>query len=369
MASRRYRIDFAVILLTGNARRYEIVRPEVDEDQAVAARWFPIRTWFEEDPLRFLPGAIRLRARHFLDSWKLFFTPAADGIVLHAFETVYMYAFLKKALLRSRVVLVNNPDGRITDSLARGQRLTASMWRSAVRHTDLFVPWTEWGARQMRADFPEIDAARIQVLHPGLDLENWPLRPPLDRDRERPFRVLFVGGDLVRKGIDVLLKAFANGLEDCELHVCTVAPWLDNHPDIAAAIAQNPRIVLHLDLAPGSPRLTELFRTCDVFALPTYSDCIPWVALESLATGIPTIMTPVGAIEEAIVDGETGLIVPCGDADALARAIERVRAEPELAERFRVQGRRLVEQKYDVRANTQTLLAEMKRRIDERRCR
>ena len=50
-----YRIDFALILLTGNVTRYLITRPLVEQDSEVVSRWYPIRTWYEEDPLGRVP--------------------------------------------------------------------------------------------------------------------------------------------------------------------------------------------------------------------------------------------------------------------------------------------------------------------------
>src|SRR4051794_31698024 len=93
---KKYRIDFALITLTGNITRYKIMRPLVESDPEIASCWYPIRTWYAEDPLRFLPPGIRFRLRQTLDTLGLYFKRPPEAIVFHAFETYYLYSLLKK---------------------------------------------------------------------------------------------------------------------------------------------------------------------------------------------------------------------------------------------------------------------------------
>lgn len=359
-----YRIDFALILLTGNATRYQITRPYVEKDATVRARWFPIQTWFPNDPLRFLPGKIRIRLRHLLETRKLFFSRPPEAIVIHAFETYYLYVWLQKLLHRRRIVIVKNPDAGLIGERPRtlAQRLK---WNTTLARTDFFVPWSNQAANDILAVFPEL-ADRLVILHPGIDLSRWQMRSPVEPGER--FKLLFVGGDLLRKGADTLLEAFAKHLtETCELHICTQTAWLEMYGEIAAKIKSLPHVHLHLDLTPNSPELTELFRTCDAFVLPTKHEGIPWVAMEALATGIPTLMCPVGGIPDVIIDGETGLHIPVNDPDAVAACVNRLRESPELRRHLAETGRRHIEENYDAAKNTQALLEMIKRLIDQRR--
>ena len=361
---KRYRIDFALIVLTGNATRYQITRPLVEQDSTVASRWFPIRTWFQEDPLRFLPGKIRILLRHFLDTRQLFFSRPADAIVIHAFETYYLYVFMQVLLRRHKVVIVKNPDGGLI-AAPPSTFLQRLKWNTTVARTDIFVPWSNRAAAELRTAFPDLPSERLVVLHPGIDLSRWQMRSPVE-PQER-FRLLFVGGDLVRKGADTLLEAFEKHLTaTCDLHLCTQSAWLSRHPELAVQIENLPHVHLHADLTAGSPELVNLFQTCDAFVLPTKDEGIPWVAMEALATGIPTIMCPVGGIPDVIIDGETGLHIPVRDPDAVAACVERLRASPGLCRRLAEQGRRHIELHYDAAKNTQQLLAIIKRLVDQR---
>jgi glycosyltransferase involved in cell wall biosynthesis len=86
-------------------------------------------------------------------------------------------------------------------------------------------------------------------------------------------------------------------------------------------------------------------------------DGLPNVILEAMATGVPVVASRLSAIPEAITDGETGLLVPPGDAEALAAAIARVLQDRALAERLIAQARRRIETDFDIRCNVAALAA------------
>jgi glycosyltransferase involved in cell wall biosynthesis len=301
-----------------------------------------------------------------VDSVLLYIRAPAQCTVIHAFETYYIYTLLQKQLLRRPVVVVNNPDGGIVDvEVETMNRMMRWVWNRTVELTDLFIPWTQWTAGLMKRQFPNIPDEKIVVLHPGINLTQWPLRPSVTPTKR--FQLLFVGGDLVRKGADTLLDAMDQGLsEHCDLHLCTQTPWLRQYSEIAARIERTPGVHLSRDLTVDSPELQSLFRTCDAFVLPTRAEAIPWVAIEALATGIPTIMTGVGGIPEVIRDGETGLIIPCEDPKSIVAAVDRLRTSPSLATDLRERGRLHVEQNYDVAKNTVKFLSLLKAAISNR---
>ena len=65
----------------------------------------------------------------------------------------------------------------------------------------------------------------------------------------------------------------------------------------------------------------DIIQAADVFALSSTSEGFPLVVLEAMALGVPVVSTAVGGVGDAVVDRETGLLVPNGDAEALATAI------------------------------------------------
>jgi glycosyltransferase involved in cell wall biosynthesis len=82
-----------------------------------------------------------------------------------------------------------------------------------------------------------------------------------------------------------------------------------------------------------------LMETADIFISTSLSEGLPGAVREAQAVGLPVIATDAGGTREAVLDGSTGLIVPCHDAQALADAIERLADDPLLARSFGNAGR------------------------------
>ena len=78
----------------------------------------------------------------------------------------------------------------------------------------------------------------------------------------------------------------------------------------------------------------DLLARSAVLALPSYTEGFPIVPLEAMAVRKPVIATAVGGTPELVVDGETGILVPPGDVDALAAALRSLLDDPDLAQRM-----------------------------------
>lgn len=353
-----YRVGFLLTVMLGNMNRYQMLRAEVTADETIEARWFPYRSWVIGDWLRFLPGWLRVRVRHLVDSARFFAAGDLDAVVVHAPELYGFYGVFH-ALTRRRCALIAN-----SDASTRPQgRIGAILLRHAERRTDLFVPWSHHVAAEITGRFPAA-ASRLQVLHPGLPLDRWSLRDEWAEVDGRAFRLLFVGGETVRKGLITILDAVDDRLGDgYELDVVTVSRTLT--AATAERVAALPNARLHLDLAPASPQLQALFRGADVLLLPSRYEMSPWVVLEALATGVPVIASDVGGIPDMVVDGRTGYLVSADDPGGLVEAVERLRRLP-ADERLAMvrRARAHVAEHFDARANTAKLLALIKGTVD-----
>lgn len=214
------------------------------------------------------------------------------------------------------------------------------------------VAWSAWAADSVVADYG-VPPDAVEVIPPGIDLTRW---RAVDRPDgggavgDGPLRVLFVGGDLVRKGGDVLLEAVASVAGEIAVHLdlVTTDPAADRWVD-------HPAVTVHRGITPNSDRLLELAGAAHVFCLPTRGDCLPLALLEAAATGLATISTGVAAIGEVVEDGVTGLVVPVGDAGAIARALREL-ADPVLRRRLGADARTRAEERFDVVTNTGRLL-------------
>jgi glycosyltransferase involved in cell wall biosynthesis len=88
--------------------------------------------------------------------------------------------------------------------------------------------------------------------------------------------------------------------------------------------------------------ITSLWRRCHFAVLPSHREGLPMSLLEAAACGKPMIATDAPGCREIVIDGQTGLLVPIEDAAALAEAIARLAASPELRERYGKAARQIV---------------------------
>ena len=87
---------------------------------------------------------------------------------------------------------------------------------------------------------------------------------------------------------------------------------------------------------------------CDLFALPVDSDASAGPAIIAMACGRPVVASAVGGLPEMIRDGQTGLLVPPGDAGALAGAIGRLARDAELRRSLIVNAAAHASQRFDI---------------------
>jgi glycosyltransferase involved in cell wall biosynthesis len=100
----------------------------------------------------------------------------------------------------------------------------------------------------------------------------------------------------------------------------------------------------------------ELLVELDVLALPSWTEGLPLVVLEAMARRRPVVATPVGGTPEVVVDGETGLLVPPRDPDALAAALRRLLADADLRRRMGDAGYERVRERFSADAMTGRVL-------------
>ena len=100
-----------------------------------------------------------------------------------------------------------------------------------------------------------------------------------------------------------------------------------------------------------------LLAGCDVFCLPSELEGLPLVVLEAMAQAKPVVATAVGGTPELVADGETGVLVPQGDVEALAAALDALLRDPERARRMGEAGRARVEREFSLASSTERVLA------------
>jgi glycosyltransferase involved in cell wall biosynthesis len=232
-------------------------------------------------------------------------------------------------------------------------RLNRDCFRSARR----LVAWAEWTKLGLMRDY-EVPAEKITVIPPGVNVHEW-RRPTPRVPHADPVKILFVGGDLERKGGLVLLEAFrALRHLGLELHLVTK----DRR-------APEPDVFIYNNLQANSQPLKDLYHNCDIFALPTFGDCLPMVLSEAGATGMAIISTDVAGIPEIVRNGKTGLTVPAGDTASLTQALRELVTNPDLRMTFGENAIAHVTRHYDAPTNAGLLLDLLKAEADAARVR
>jgi rhamnosyl/mannosyltransferase len=187
-------------------------------------------------------------------------------------------------------------------------------------------------------------ADKVRVIPFGIDTARFePTRATVARAsalrdaHARPI-VLFVGRLVYYKGVDVLVRAMAG--VDADLVMIGSGPLEDELRSRAEAsgIADRVTFVPPVDDA----ELAAWYRAADVFCLPSVarSEAYGLVQLEAHASGTPVVCTdlPTG-VPWVNVDGETGLVVPVGDAEALGAALSRLLGDEALRARMGARAR------------------------------
>ncbi|MBK1828163.1 glycosyltransferase family 4 protein [Haloferula rosea] len=157
--------------------------------------------------------------------------------------------------------------------------------------------------------------------------------------------LLFCGRLIQRKGIDVLLRALPAVLAEREVKLVITGEGDRKQEWEELSRSLGLESVVRFVGFVSNEELGKLYRECSAYVHPAIHDDkgdtegLGVVLIEALANCKPVIASQVGGIVDVILDGETGLLVPEKDEEALTAAILRVLSDDELASRLGEQGR------------------------------
>jgi alpha-maltose-1-phosphate synthase len=227
----------------------------------------------------------------------------------------------------------------------------------------------------MRADiltaYPEISAERIRVIRNGIDTIEYQPDPGTDVlerygiDLRRPY-VIFVGRITRQKGVPVLLRAASGLVPRAQLVLC--AGQADT-PELEAEVtglvdglrATRSGVVWIPEMLPKR-EVIQLLTHATVFAIPSIYEPLGIVNLEAMACGTAVVGSRVGGIPEVVADGETGLLVPPGEPEPLAEALNALIRDPDRAAVMGQAGRKRAVTEFGwaaIAAQTAALYAEL----------
>ena len=271
------------------------------------------------------------------------------------------------------------------EQLAGGYDFSLWVERTALEMADAIIAVSGATKEDIERLF-EIDAARVHVIHNGIDLNQYRKvnsTAALQRygiDPGRPY-LLFVGRIARQKGLHHLLRAIQFMDRDFQIVLCAAAP---DTPELAEEVrtavertkAQRPEIIW-IDEMVDQHAACELYSHAAVFVCPSIYEPFGIINLEAMACETAVVASAVGGIKEVVVQGKTGFLVPLDQMEEspfeatnperfardLAARINELMRDPELRERFGKAGRKRVEQHFSwaaIAEKTKRLYEEVK---------
>jgi glycosyltransferase involved in cell wall biosynthesis len=176
---------------------------------------------------------------------------------------------------------------------------------------------------------------RVQVMPMGVDVER--VRKAAAGEQREPHRLVFAGRLVEKKGAAVLLDALAelDGV-DWRLDLVGDGPLRAELARSAAALGD--RVTFRGQLT--SEELARTMARASIVVVPSVpaasgdQDGLPVVLLEAMTLGCAVIASALPGLDEALTDGETGVLVPAGDAGALRKALRELLGDPDRRERL-----------------------------------
>ncbi len=202
---------------------------------------------------------------------------------------------------------------------------------------------------------------KIHVVHCGVDPEVFVPQPK--PATARPYQILCVASFEEVKGHRYLIEACrllrCRGV-DFECHLVGDGPLRRR---VEGQVAQNGlRDRIHVHGAKPRPEVVRMLCEADTVALasvPTQSgkrEGIPVVLMEAMASGLPVVSSAISGIPELVESGQSGFLVPPGNAPALADALEELGRDPQLRRQMGQAGRQKVLREFNLRSNAEKLL-------------
>lgn len=265
------------------------------------------------------------------------------------------------------------------EQLGGGYALSSWVEKTAYEAAAAIIAVSEGMRQDILRSYPEVDPAKVRVVHNGIDVGLWGRDEGEDAiralgiDPGKP-SVVFVGRNTRQKGVPYLLRAAAKLPADVQLVLCLGAA---DTPELAAETArlieelQNQRsgVVLVERMLPRH-ELIQVLSHATAFACPSIYEPLGIVNLEAMACGAAVVASATGGIPEVVQHGETGLLVPLeqvtdGTGTPLdpekfvtdfAAALTEVVSDPERARVMGQAGRRRAEEHFSWESITETTL-------------
>ncbi|HST20772.1 MAG TPA: glycosyltransferase family 4 protein [Blastocatellia bacterium] len=210
------------------------------------------------------------------------------------------------------------------------------------RAAKAIIATSQWAAGGVAREYPDC-ADKLTVMPYPVRLESFDEQWIRERHKRAteveadPVRVLFIGGDFIRKGGPELLAAWKEGDFQSSARLDLVTDW----PIAESELPPGVRVLKNI--APFTPEWRDLWRRADLFVMPTRGEAFGMVYQESAAAGVPAVGSRINAVPEIIEDKITGLLVAPGDIAGLARSMRELIGSADLRRLMGTAARKKIE--------------------------
>jgi glycosyltransferase involved in cell wall biosynthesis len=201
-----------------------------------------------------------------------------------------------------------------------------------------------------RKKAPRLPITRVPGI--GVDLDHFQPSPL----PQGPTTFLMISRLLKDKGVDLFVDAARRVKATLpNVRFLLVGPWDPSPNGISETEVRDWHAQGWIEYVGTQPDVRPFLAQSHVLMLPSYREGFPTTVMEAAASGRAVITTDAPGCRDSIIAGETGLLVPPGNAQALFEAVKRLIDEPETVHRFGLAGRTLAERIFSHRRHAERM--------------
>lgn len=296
-----------------------------------------------------------------------------DVVFVHVmFNLSHAVPRLLEELLPGRVVYyIANDWPYASDAHTAYWRAPATSWWSNAGKrivAPIAISWLSRKNKAWRLDFEHVlcvsQAVRreliarasiapeaVKVVYNGVETDKFVPAP----SRNSSLSLLYAGSIVEHKGVHTALEALAHLLQQNKLRDMTLTIVGAGHPDYEARLkrmTERTGLSEHVHFHGRVPRqqMPEILSKADVLLVPSvWEEPLSRMMQEGMAAGLVVVGTLTGGSGELLVEGETGLAFPPGDAIRLAERLQELQASPDLCTKLAKNARETVVERFDIR--------------------